>query len=351
MSFEWKKNLKRLTPYVPGEQPGAENIIKLNTNENPYPPSLGVLSAIEHFDTDSYRKYPDPEASVLTGAIARTYSVDADQVFVGVGSDDVLGMSFLTFFNGGDPVLFPDITYSFYEVWGGLYGIPFEKKSLRDDFTIDREDYTGTNGGIVIANPNAPTSISMQLYDIEYIVKNNPSSVVIIDEAYIDFGGETALPLVDRYDNVLVVRTFSKSRSMAGARIGFAVGCKELIGALCTTKFSYNSYTIDSLTIQIGAAVLADDVYFEVIRKKIIETRDWTSEKLKGMGFDVLPSDTNFLFVTKPGINAKAVFEALKKRDIYVRYFDKPRVSDYLRITIGTDEEMKKVIKVLEEIV
>lgn len=350
MSFEWKKRVRSVTPYTPGEQPKDTDIIKLNTNENPYPPSQSVLGVLESFDTEIYKKYPDPEAGLLVDAIAECYGVERDMVFVGVGSDDVLGMSFLTFFNSEQPVLFPDITYSFYDVWADLFRIPYRDKKLDDDFKIVKQDYMEENGGIVIANPNAPTGIVMALSDIEEIVAANPSSVVIVDEAYIDFGGESALPLVEKYDNVLVVMTFSKSRAMAGARIGFAIGNKELIAALNACKFSYNSYTMDQMTILLGKAVIEDKEYFDIIRGKIIETREWTVSELKRLGFEVLPSCTNFVFATKPGVNAGELFEALKRKKIFVRHFKKPRIDQYLRITIGTDAQMKILIEALEEL-
>jgi len=285
--------------------------------------------------------------SELAGALAEYHNVDKSQVFVGVGSDDVLAMAFLTFFNSDVPVLFPDITYSFYDVWAELFNIPYVRPVLRDDFTIDINDYKKPNGGVVIANPNAPTSIALSIDNIEEIVAANEEAVVIIVEAYIDFGGETALSLVNRYDNLLVVRTYSKSRSMAGMRIGYAIGNKELIKVLNNVKGSYNSYTMNMPAIILGTMSLKDDKYFKDTVAKIITTRENTKASLKELGFDVLDSSANFLFATHKDMPAKELFEKLREKNIYVRYFNKPRIDNYLRITIGTDDEM---IEFLEEV-
>jgi histidinol-phosphate aminotransferase len=333
-----------VTPYTPGEQPQRRDIIKLNTNENPYPPAPGVLALLKNMDGNLFRKYPDPDATVLVSAIAEFYGVDKNQIFCGVGSDDVLGMSFLTFFNGSKPVLFPDITYSFYDVWAGLFGIPFETPALDSGFHIRKEDYFRENGGIVIANPNAPTGVAMPLSDIREIAEKNRESVIIIDEAYVDFGGETALPLVSEFKNLLVVRTFSKSRSMAGMRIGFAIGDENLISALKRVKYSYNSYTLNMPSILLGAESVKDRKYFEETVGKIVKTRERVKHELREMGFVFGDSMTNFLFVKKPGTDAGKLFRALKDAGIYVRYFDKPVLRDYLRITIGTDEEMNRLL-------
>lgn len=346
--MSWEENVRRVVPYVPGEQPKEQNIIKLNTNENPYPPAPAVEEVLRTFGTEELRKYPDPTVGSLIGALSDTYQVPADQIFVGVGSDDVLAMSFLTFFHGKKPILFPDITYSFYDVWAEEFEIPYETKALKEDFSIDPADYMGANGGIVIPNPNAPTGLEARRDTIEMIVASNPDSVVIIDEAYVDFGGESVLPLIERYDNLLVVMTFSKSRSLAGSRIGFAMGSKKLIGYLNDVKYSFNSYTMDRLTMAVGCAALSDHAYFLDCCKRIVATREWTKQELSALGFSFPDSHTNFIFAKHKTWNAKQLFTDLKAAGIYVRYFDKPRINEYLRISIGTDEEMKALIDFLK---
>lgn len=350
----WEANVLRVEPYTPGEQPKEANIIKLNTNENPYPPSPKVEKVIYDFDVDSLRKYPDPCITDLIDALSHTYGMPTDQIFVGVGSDDVLALSFLTFFHGKKPILFPDITYSFYDVWANVFEIPFETKVLDDDFKIRTEDYFCENGGIVIPNPNAPTGVLHPLDEIEEIVKKNPSSVVIIDEAYGDFTGTSstsALSLVDKYENLLVVMTFSKSRSLAGSRIGFAFGSKKLISYLNDVKYSFNSYTMDRLTIQIGKASLEDDAYFKKCVSDIIETREWTKKELTRLGFTYPDSKTNFIFATHERVPAREIFEHLKSQHIYVRYFASARIDNYLRISIGTRAEMETLINKLESFI
>ena len=346
---DWKKNLRVVDPYVPGEQPKQENMIKLNTNENPYPPAPGVEKVLKSMETGDFRLYPKPDARELVDSLAEEYNVPADQVFVGVGSDDVLGMAFLTCFNSDKPVLFPDITYSFYPVWADLFKIPYKRPALDENFRIKKEDYFVENGGVVIANPNAPTSIAMPLSEIEEIVAKNPDSVVIIDEAYVDFGGESALPLVDKYDNLLVVQTFSKSRSMAGMRIGFAIGNKELIDAMYAVRNSYNSYTMNMPSILCGVEAVKDRAYFDKTRKAIMETRADVAEKLTKLGFAVLPSSANFLFAAHESVPAEELFTMLREKHIYVRYFKSPRIQNYLRITIGTPEQMEIFLKEVEE--
>lgn len=341
---EWEKNIRKVEPYIPGEQPKVTDIIKLNTNENPYPPSPFVTQAVKNINLDRLKLYPDPSSTILVEAIADYYKVTKEEVFVGVGSDDVLAMSFLTFFNSKKPILFPDITYSFYEVWADLFQIPYEKQPLQEDFTINRSDYKKENGGIIIANPNAPTSIYEELDHIEEIVKDNQNSIVIIDEAYIDFGGVSAMELTHTYENLLVVQTFSKSRSMAGMRIGFAVGNKRLIEALNQVKHSYNSYTINHMSLIMGVAAIKDKEYFHTCCERIVKTRENTKQQLEELGFSCLSSKTNFLFVTSESINAKELFSYLKEHKIFVRYFEKPRIDSYLRITIGKEEEMKQLI-------
>lgn len=349
----YEKNLRKVVPYVPGEQPQNTNIIKLNTNENPYGPTPRVEEAIKTIktDVDRMRLYPPVDAGILAKAISKYYGIDEKKLFIGVGSDDVLSVAFLTCFNSEKPVLFPNITYSFYDVWADLYKIPFEQLPLDENFKINREDYLKENGGIVIANPNAPTSLEMPLEDIEFIVKNNPDSVVIIDEAYVDFGAETALPLLDKYDNILVVQTFSKSRSMAGNRIGFCFGSEKIIKAMNDVKFSINSYTMNYPSIVLGCAAVEDVDYFNQQCAKIIKTREESAAELKNLGFKVLDSKTNFLFVSHEGVKAEKIFADLKNRGIYVRYFKKPIIDNYLRITIGTKAEMEALFAALEEIV
>lgn len=349
--MSWEQNVRKVIPYTPGEQPKIKNIIKLNTNENPYPPAPAVEKALRTMDVEAFRKYPDPACSRLVNAIADFYKVDKENVFVGVGSDDVLSMAFLTFFNSDKPVLFPDITYSFYDVWAQLYRIPYEQVPLKSDFTIEPSDYFRENGGIVIANPNAPTGVELALSAIEEIVKRNPDVVVIVDEAYVDFGGESALPLIEKYDNLLVVQTFSKSRSMAGMRIGYAFGSKKLIGYLSDAKFSFNSYTMNMPSLELGALAIEDRDYFEKTRSMIIQTRERTKEELSQLGFVFADSKTNFIFAMHPDRPGKELFEYLRQHDIIVRRFDLPRISEYLRISIGTDEEMDTLISVLKEII
>ncbi len=345
----WEKNVRKVVPYTPGEQPDCTNIIKLNTNENPYPPAPGVADVLRKFDAQVLRRYPDPAAEALVCALADHYGVKKGQVFVGVGSDDVLAMSFLTFFNGKKPILFPDITYSFYDVWADLFRIPYQCLPLDEEFEIRTEDYFRECGGIVIPNPNAPTGAEKDLSELEQIMAHNSDVIVIIDEAYIDFGGESAVSLLSKYDNLLVVQTFSKSRSLAGMRIGYAFGNEKLIKYLNDVKYSFNSYTMDTVTIAVGVEAVKDDIYFQKMLKKVVDTREWTKKELRRLGFLFQDSKSNFIFATHPKCPAKALFEALKKEGIFVRYFDKPRIDNYLRISIGTDQEMKTLLAFLEQ--
>ena len=345
----WETYVRKVEPYVPGEQP-KHKVIKLNTNENPYPPSPKVQKIIDGFDAQQLRLYPDPEVSELIAAIAKNKGLDKEQVFVGVGSDDVLAMSFLTFFGSEQPILFPDITYSFYDVWAELFRIPYEQIPLQKDFRICVDDYKRKNGGIVIPNPNAPTGIAESLDAIEEIIAANPDSVVIIDEAYVDFGTKSAQELLKTYENLLVVQTFSKSRSLAGSRIGYAMGSKKLIAYLNDCKYSFNSYTMDRLTIQVGKASMEDEPYFTEQVRRIIDTREWAKEQLKKLGFDFPDSKANFIFARHKQRAAEDIFAALKQRNIYVRYFKKPPIDNYLRITIGTKEEMEQLMNALQEI-
>ena len=349
--MSWEENVRKVVPYTPGEQPKIQNIIKLNTNENPYPPAPEVAEAIKNMDVDRFKKYPDPSCSVLVDAIADFYKVSSDKVFVGVGSDDVLAMAFLTFFNSDKPVFFPDITYSFYDVWANLYRIPFKQIPLNEDFTITKEDYFAENGGVVIANPNAPTGVELPLKDIEEILQKNRDVVVIVDEAYIDFGGESALPLIDKYDNLLVVQTFSKSRSMAGMRIGYAFGNEKLIKYLSDVKYSFNSYTMNTPTLELGALAISNRDYFDKTRNMVIGTRERVKKELKELGFEFADSKTNFIFAKHPDKSGKEIFANLRSRGIIVRRFDLPRIDEYLRISIGTDEEMDTLIRALKEII
>ena len=345
----WEENVRKVIPYTPGEQPDFPDMIKLNTNENPYPPSPLVKKALEEMELDSMRLYPAPAADALVEELAEAYHVKKEQVFVGVGSDDVLAMAFLTFFNSEKPILFPDITYSFYDVWADLFRIPYEQLPLNEDFAIVPEDYMKENGGIIFPNPNAPTGVEMPFEEVEKIIAYNPESVVIIDEAYVDFGAASVLPLIEKYEHLLVVQTTSKSRSMAGMRIGYAFGSEKLIHYLNDAKYSFNSYTMNRPSLVLGSAAIRDQEYFRKITGKIMATREWTKKELKRLGFTFPDSKTNFIFATHEKVQAKELFEALKEQHIFVRYFNKPRIDNYLRITIGTDEQMKKLIDFLEQ--
>ena len=344
----WEMNIRKVVPYVPGDQPKGDKLIKLNTNENPYPPAPGVERALREMDVDKLRKYPDPSSTDLVGALAEYYGVGEDEVFVGVGSDDVIAMSFLTFFNSKRPVLFPDITYSFYKVWADLYRIPYETPALDRDFAIVPGDYEKANGGVIFPNPNAPTGVYMPLDQVEEIVKANQDVVVIVDEAYVDFGGPSARELLPRYDNLLVVQTFSKSRSMAGVRIGFALGSRELVRALNDVKYSYNSYTMNLPAQIAGTEAVKDKAYFEETRSRIIATREKAKARFAELGFTFPDSMTNFILVTHNRVPARDIFRALKEAQIYVRYFDAPRLDNSLRVSMGTDEEMEVLFGFLE---
>lgn len=345
----WEKNIRKVVPYVAGEQPDKKDMVKLNTNECPYPPAPGVESVIRNMDTDRFRLYPDPAVGKLVRELADFYGVEDDMIFVGVGSDDVIANAFLTFFNSDKPVLFPNITYSFYPVWADLYKIPYETPEVGSDFRINPKDYYKENGGIIFPNPNAPTSILEPLSFIEDIMEHNSDSVVIVDEAYIDFGGESALPLIKKYENLLVVQTFSKSRSMAGMRIGFAIGNKKLIKAMQDVKYSINSYTMNTPSILAGVEAVKDREYFDATRQKIIDTRERTKEKMSAYGFTFPDSMSNFLFVTHDKYDMTELFEFLRSKDVYVRHWNNPLIKDYLRITIGTDKEMERLFKEIEE--
>lgn len=347
----WETNIRKVVPYVPGEQPNKIGMVKLNTNESPYPPAPGVANAMRGLNTDALRLYPDSTIKLLVEELTHFYHLNKEQIFVGVGSDDVLAMAFMTFFNSKQPILFPDITYSFYPVWCDLYKIPYETQPLDENFFIIKEDYDKENGGVIIANPNAPTSIYEELSEIEDIIKHNQDVIVMIDEAYIDFAGKSAIELISKYDNLLVIQTFSKSRSMAGMRIGFAMGNPALIKALNDVKYSFNSYTMNQTAIIAGVEAVRDVNYFEEGIKKIIATRDKAEKSFNELGFTFPKSGANFLFVTHNKIPAKEIFEALRDNNIYVRYFNLPRIDNYLRITIGSDEEMDKLYTALRQLV
>lgn len=340
----WEENVRKVVPYTPGEQPKSKNIIKLNTNENPYPPAPGVEKALSEIDVNEFRKYPDAETKPLVDVLAEYYQVKPEQVFVGVGSDDVLAMSFMTFFNSKKPILFPDITYSFYDVWADVFRIPYECQPLDENFQIRVEDYKKECGGIVIPNPNAPTGVAMELSRVEEILQSNPDVIVIIDEAYVDFGADSALALLPKYENLLVVQTFSKSRSMAGMRIGYAIGAPKLIKYLNDVKYSFNSYTMNMPALTLGVEAVKDEAYFRETLQKVINTRERVKGELKELGFVFQDSKSNFIFASHPKYSAKELFEELKKAGIYVRYFNKPRIDNYLRISIGTDAEMDELI-------
>ena len=350
--FEWEKNIRMVEPYVPGEQPKEENIIKLNTNENPYGPSPRVQKLMSEMNPEEFKKYPDPTAAELVNALAEYHNVDPSQVFVGVGSDDVLAMCFMTFFNSDKEILFPDITYSFYPVWAEMLRIPYRKIEVKEDFTIDLEDYDIRNGGIVFPNPNAPTSILLGKDKIIKLLDNNKDSIVIVDEAYIDFApeGSSMIDMIGKYDNLIVVRTFSKSRSMAGMRIGYAVASPRLIKYINDVKYSYNSYTLNTPSIKFGKASVEDEEYFRKTVAEVVKTREWFRDELLKLGFTVPDSSANFVFAAPKDGNAKRFFESAREHGIYFRYFNSPGIDRYLRITIGLKKDMEKVIDFLKDI-
>lgn len=339
--------LRRIDPYVPGEQPQSENIIKLNANENPYPPAPGVQQALRSFDASRLALYPDANGKALKKALANRFGLKSSQVFLGNGSDDVLALAFQSFFCSGEPILYPDITYSFYPVWCDLFRIPYETVPLDENFCVRVRDYDRPNGGVVLPNPNAPTGRGVSLDFLENLLQHNADCVVIIDEAYVDFGAQSAVPLIEKYENLLVVQTMSKSRSLAGLRIGYALGSETLIATLEAVKNSYNSYTMDAVALAAGEAAVADEAYFQETCRKVIATRERAAEALRGLGFTVSPSLTNFLFVTHSKKEAPVIFEYLRQKNIFIRYFKLPRIDNYLRITVGTDEQMDRMIEEL----
>ncbi len=351
MSRYWSKLVHSLTPYVPGEQPKINNLIKLNTNENPYGPSPKVIAALQKEATDNLRLYPDPNSDALKQAIAEYHGLSSNQVFVGNGSDEVLAHVFNALLKHEKPILFPDITYSFYPVYCGLYEIAFETIPLNDAFEIKVEDYFKANGGIIFPNPNAPTGRLLALSEIERLLQHNSQSVVVVDEAYVDFGGESAVALVNRYPQLLVTHTLSKARSLAGLRVGYAVGHPDLIDALHRVKDSFNSYPLDRFAQAGAIAAMQDKAYFEETRQHVIKTRDTVVESLTSMGFEVLPSGANFIFARHPHHDAEALASSLRERKIIIRHFKKPtRVAQFLRITIGTDNECQALVDSLKSI-
>lgn len=349
MSSYWSPLVHSLDPYIPGEQPRVDGLIKLNTNESPYPPAPGVAELLQQPATaERLRLYPDPNSQSLKDAIAEDQGLAPAQVFVGNGSDDVLAMAFMGLLKQARPILFPDITYSFYPVYCQLFGVEYHTIPLAEDFSLDLDAYTTDNGGIIFANPNAPTGLAQSLNQIEALLQRNTGSVVVVDEAYVDFGAESAVALIDRYPNLLVVQTFSKSRSLAGMRLGFAAGQAHLIEALNRVKNSFNPYPIDRIAEAVGCAAVRDAGYFEACCQQIMATREAVTEALVGLGFEVLPSKTNFVFARPPaGLDAAELANRLRQDNVLIRYFNKPRISEFVRISIGTDEQMSRLLSLV----
>jgi len=351
MSRFWSDIVRDLSPYVPGEQPSSANLIKLNTNENPYPPSPEALAVLGGDVGATLRLYPDPESVALKDAVAQTHGLDRSNVFVGNGSDEVLALAFMTFFAGKGALQFPDITYSFYPVYSRLFGVAIDRVPLTDDFRVEVDSYGTGTGGIILPNPNAPTGIALPRDEIERLLKAVPDRLLLVDEAYVDFGCESAVELIPRYENLLVVQTLSKSHSLAGLRVGFALGQPELIAGLDRVKNSFNSYPVDRIAERVAIAALLDEAYFRTCCDKIVATREWTAAQLSELGFEVLPSRANFIFAHHPAISAIRLFEQLRERNILVRHFEQKRIDRHLRITIGTDAEMQQLTAVLSELV
>lgn len=350
MSRFWNNNTRNIMPYVPGEQPKDKSIIKLNTNENPYPPSPLVQSRIRNVNLEELRLYPNSEGAIVKKAVADYYGISEKEVFVGNGSDEVLALLFKGFFDESTNIAFPDITYSFYPVYGDLFEIPYMKVPLKEDFTIDFNDYPNGVKAIIFANPNAPTGLYVPVSDIENLLKSRPETLVIVDEAYIDFGGESCITLISKYDNLLVVQTLSKSRALAGMRIGFAVGSEALVEGLVRVKDSFNSYPLDAIAQIAAEAAFEDKSYFDETRNRLISTRQWATEQLLALGAEVLDSKTNFIFTRLPGIPGEMALTKMKQEGVLVRHFKSPRIADWLRITIGTEDQMKKVIQIIKKI-
>lgn len=349
MSRFWSKIVRDLEPYVPGEQPKIDGLIKLNTNENPYPPSPKALEAIRRATDETLRLYPDPVSAELRETIAATFDLGSENIFVGNGSDEVLAHTFMGLLKQDGPLLFPDITYSFYPVYCGLYGIGAKKIPLGDDMSVDIEAYPGPAGAIILPNPNAPTGIALPLADIRKLAEADRNRLLVVDEAYIDFGGESAAALVPEFDNILVIRTFSKSYSLAGSRVGFAIGQRPLIDALERVKDSFNSYPLDRLAQVAATAAWKDRDWFEATRSRIIMSRNQLTTDLTELGFEVLPSSANFVFARHPEHEGAKLAASLRAEAILVRHFNKPRISDYLRITVGTEDECSRLIEVLRK--
>lgn len=352
----WSRKVRELTPYVPGEQPRDRTFVKLNTNENPYPPAPGVRSLLRGFAPETLRLYPDPTSLKLRRTIAGYYGLGVEQIFVGNGSDEVLSFAFQAFFNARSereatlPILFPDVTYSFYPVYARLYDIPYLTPALRPDFSLNTEHYCVPSGGVAIANPNAPTGIALGLEEIEHMVAADPARLVLIDEAYVDFGADSAVTLINRYDNILIVQTLSKSRSLAGMRVGLAMGHPDLIEALQRIRDSINSYTLDTLAQSCACAAFEDGDWFEHNRARLIRTREHCRKALTDLGFEVLPSQANFVFAAHPAHEGADLYRRLREEGVLVRHFKLPRIDRFLRISIGTDTEVETLILALQKI-
>lgn len=349
MSRFLNKKYETLEPYTPGEQPKVLDLIKLNTNENPYEPSPKVMEVINQAEVENLRLYSDPEATELVEAIADNYGLEKDQVMVGNGSDEILAFSFMAFQPENGNIYFPDPSYGFYKVYGDVFKANRKPIPLTEDLSINPEDYKNLDGTIIIANPNAPTGRALETGVIEGIIKSNPDNLVIIDEAYIDFGAKTCVPFIKKYDNLLVIQTFSKSRSLAGSRVGFAMGSRELIADLNRIKFSFNPYNLNRISIRAAAAAMKDDAYFQKTRKMIMETRAYTVAELEKLGFEIIPSEANFIFARCDKISGKDYFDGLRERNILVRYFAKKPVDDYVRITIGRQKDMEALLSATKE--
>lgn len=351
MNEFWSKRIRDAVPYVPGEQPKERKFVKLNTNECPYPPSPKVLEAIRAAADGSLRLYPDPECLSLRRAIAKREGLKPEQVFCSNGSDEVLAFAFQAFFDPEREIVFPQITYSFYPVYTRFFGLSCREVPMNEDFSVPIDRLCGDNGGVVLANPNAPTGIAVGLDTVERIVKANPHGVVIVDEAYVDFGAESAVSLIHRYPNLLVVQTASKSRALAGLRVGWAMGNENLIRGLCCVRDSVNSYTLDRIALAGAEAAIEDEAYFQTCRQKVMATRDWSAAELKELGFTVLPSGANFLFVSHCVKTGREVLDGLRKKGILVRWWPDPRIQNWLRISVGTDGEMETLVAALKELI
>lgn len=349
MSRFLKEKYQKLDAYVPGEQPRDMEYIKLNTNESPFPPAPNVVSLLQQEDVEKLRLYSDPTCKVLKEKLAGLYCLKPENIFVSNGSDDILNFAFMAF-SCGNSAVFPDISYGFYSVFAELHGIDYKKIPLKEDFSLDYSDYLNASSLVVIANPNAPTGMTISVSQIEEILKANPDNVVVIDEAYVDFGGESCCPLIDRYENLLVVRTFSKSRCLAGGRVGYALGSAGLIQDLEKIKYSTNPYSINRLTLSLGEATVDAEDYYRKMCARIMENRQWTTEQLESLGFTVLPSCANFLFAKAPSMDGEALYRQLKARGVLVRHFTSQRIRDYIRITIGTLKQMEAFIETVKKI-